>query len=316
MNYEFGKISLRLLAYTSVLLLSLALPAQAQESSVLSEGSLAISPFLIEANVAPGESYTDSITVFNVTDAPLPIAISVNDFVPSGERGSVRFLEVGQMSHPSFSLASWISITDQPTFTIPPKGETKVAFRVSVPLDAEPGSHYGGLLFSAANSSLDATGTKVIKKVGALILVATGKTNPSGEITHFSSDKQFYTSPDILFQSSFSNTGNVHVAPKGQIAVRNSFGRLVGESHQNKDSQLVLPGQTRGFEGTFNKGWMFGRYTAELTYFYGNPKLEARERVAFWVLPVKPLSMGAGILLLLVLLVRLYNHLVIRRNKR
>src|SRR3989338_8282468 len=297
--------------YTFILCLcfwALISTAKAATPNILSEGSLAISPFLIETTVAPGQSFTDTITVFNVTDYPLPISISINDFVPSGEHGSVRFLDTGEQSHPSFSLASWITITNQPEFTIPPKGETKVTFTINVPVDAEPGSHYGGLLFSAASETLDAVGTKVIKKVGALILVATGKTDASGTIEQFSSNKKFYIKPEVIFTSTFANTGNVHIAPKGQVEIKNMLGKTMGEAHLNENAQFVLPQTSRGFDGIFKNSWMFGRYTANLTYNYGNPKLEAHASISFWVLPIKQLGLIAGIIVFITLLIHLYNR--------
>lgn len=301
----------------SLLLFTLVAPLRAYAANppTLSEGSLAISPFLIETKVAPGKEHADSITVFNVTDDPLPITISINDFVPSGD-GSVRFLDTTELAHPSFSLASWITITDQPTFTIPPRGETKVTFTISVPVDAEPGTHYGGLLFSTTEKKLDAAGSTIVKKIGALILVATGKTNASGSIKQFSSSKKFYTNPKITLTSSFTNTGNIHVSPKGQIAMRNMFGKLVGESYANENAQFVLPGQTRKFESGLQKSWMFGRYTATLTYYFGNPKLEANSTLTFWVFPLKKVGFSLLLLLILYATIKFYKAWIIEQSRK
>jgi hypothetical protein len=63
---------------------------------------------------------------------------------------------------------------------------------------------------------------------------------------------------------------------------------------------------------------MFGRYTANLTYWYGSPKLEARAELSFWVLPIKLLATGFGIVLgaLVVLYfgIRRYNAWIIRKG--
>lgn len=309
---------IRLIKLTTALVILVLYPstAYAATPNTLSEGSLAISPFLIDAVVKPGESQTQSITVSNVTNAPLPIALSINDFVPSGEHGSVRFLESNEQSNPTFSLASWITITTQPEFTIPPKGETKVEFTITVPAEAEPGTHYGGLLFSARGTEAPITGTTIIRKLGALVLVATGKTKLSGKIEQFNTSKSFYTSPNLAFASVFNNTGNVHLAPKGQIAIRNVFGRVIGESYPNKDGQFVLPHTARGFASTFSRSWLFGRYSAELTYSFGNPRLEAKAVAHFWVFPLVPLATGLAILLLLFVIILGYNRWIRQRANK
>lgn len=293
------------------------------QTDTLSEGSLAISPFLIDTQIQPGQSQEHTITVFNVTNSPLPITVSINDFVPSGEHGSVRFLDTGQQSHSSFSLASWITITRQPEFVVEPQGQTTIALTLRVPVDAEPGTHYGGLLFSTRDTAASTANTTVVRKVGALLLVATGKTDPAGNIQHFTSDKQWYTTPAVAFASTFVNTGNVHLSPKGQVEIRNMFGRLIGESYMNENAQFVLPHNSRVFEGVFQKPWLFGRYSAKLTFWYGNPKLEAQKIIHFWVIPVGAMvwygGLGIAALLLGYFSLKRYNKWVIHkgtRNKR
>lgn len=284
----------------------------------LDQGSLGISPFLVEAVVAPGGTYEAAIEVFNNTALPLPIAVSINDFVPSGEHGSVRFLDAGQVSHPSFSLASWINITGQPEFIIPAHDKTTVVFTVTAPVDAEPGTHYGGLLFSAREATPGSSGTVVVKKVGALFLIKTGSANASGNIAGFTSQKRLYADSVVKFNTIFENTGNVHVQPKGQITVRNIFGKEVGEAYVNENAQFVLPQTTRKFASSFLRRWLFGRYTADLTVWYGSPKLEAHAHVTFWVVPVKKLGIyiGAFVLLLAACYIGItrYNAWLIRNR--
>lgn len=304
-----------------VLGLFVVLPASSHaQGDTLSEGSLAISPFLIETTLKPGQSEVNTITVSNRSDTPLPIAISVNDFIPAGDHGGVRFLDTGQAAHPNFSLASWITITSQPDFTIPPRGQTKVTFSISVPIDAEPGTHYGGLLFSAREKDNEQLNVAVIKKIGTIILVGAGTTNASGEIRSFDSTKNFYSEPQVNFSTDFANTGNVHLQPKGQIAIRNIFGQLIGEAYINQDAQFVLPGTLRGFEGAFKRNWLLGRYTAELTMYYGNPKLEARASVHFWVIPTRQILLYGGLLILVIgvcyVSITQYNAWVIRKNTK
>jgi hypothetical protein len=129
-----------------LILLSLPQSSLAQQQRLEIQG-LAITPFLIEVEGNPGKKTDHSIVITNTTNQPLPIRVSVNDFIPT-EGGQPRFLDSDRLANEQYSLAKWVTITGQPNFTIPANQSTEIKFSITPPENAEPGTHYGGILFS------------------------------------------------------------------------------------------------------------------------------------------------------------------------
>lgn len=300
-----------------LLLLTLVVPIKTVcAQDILQEGSLAISPFLIDTEIIPGQPKSYTIEIYNTENVAKTLNYSIQDFVPSGPHGEVRFLPVGETNKPEYSLNDWIHVLNQPQFNIPANGKTAITFELIPPKDASVGSHYGGLLFSFASES-DAE-IQVSKKIGALIIARFGRGKPEGELS--ASVNQFHSTANINIHSTFSNTGNAHLTPKGKFYIYNIFGKLTGVTAINPDANIVLPQNSREFSSLFQKKFLLGRYKAEgIVYYSTDPKLETRKTLVFWVFPIKTVaSYGASGILLLVmfyLFVRKYNNWLISKAK-
>ncbi len=265
---------------------------------------LSIDPFIFEIDAAPGENISRSITLTNTTNEPLDFIASVNDFVPSGVAGQPLFLAANADADSKFSLSKWISITRQPEFTILPLGDTRVDFDITIPSDVEPGSHYGGILFGRPQGETAITGSAVQHKVGAIIIVRLGSSQESIDIEKYGTQKKVYWHGPIEFKTLITNLGNVHSKPKGEITIRNLVGGQITQLPMNRDAAIVLPESQREFSSIWNPRYAFGRYTAEQIIYYGNPKLEKRVTTVIWVIPVKQLSLGVGLILVVLLILR------------
>ncbi len=296
----------------------LQLFAQNSEQRLEVQG-LALSPFLIETELEAGDVQLHTITLTNTTNLPLPIEISINDFVPNGETGETVFLNSGEESDPRFSLSSWIRIVNQPDFTIEPGAQTEVQFAIEPPVDAEPGSHYGGLLFSYRPTVLADTSVTVTQKAGVLVIAKLGNANYRATVTSFRAEPSLDYSNVNFFPSIF-NQGNAHIKPKGDVVIENMFGRQVGSVPVNRDANIILPESQRNFQSTWESGWRLGRYTATAILFYGNPKLEIRTTTVFWIVPWQRLLVVISVLVLLGLIgytsVKRYNRWLVSRNNK
>lgn len=294
--------------------------SQIAPSQILEVQGLAIDPFLIETDLTPGQASQYSITLTNVTDAPLIFETSINDFVTNGRDGQPLFLPSGQQSDPKYSLSTWVKVTQQPNFTIVPRGQTTINFTITPPLEAELGTHYGGLLFGQPLQQLGDQATAVQSKAGTIILARLGKANEQGTISNFFSQRKVYQSAPINLALTFDNFGNVHTKPKGDIYIRNMFSRDVADLQVNRDALIVLPETERDFAATWQPRWAFGRYTAETVLYFGNPKLELRATTSFWVIPIVPLVAGLGIALVLIagiyVMIKRYNRYIIKRAQK
>ena len=180
-----------------------------------------------------------------------------------GEEGAVGLTE----EESSFSLASWITVTPS-ELQIPPKSTRIFNFKISVPLNAEAGGHFGSIVFRIGGGPITQTGASVTQELGALVLLrVAGESTEAASLESFLPKKKFWEYGPVEFEIKTKNNGNVHLKPKGTITVFNSFGKNVGEIEV--EPKNVLPGAVRKSAAFWDKKILFGKYTAVLSLAYG-----------------------------------------------
>lgn len=263
---------------------------------------LNISPFLLERKMEKGETSNEIIDITNISDRALPVVISINDFIPSGDNGQQMYVDPGK-GDPRFSLSSWITINSNPKPTLQPGEKTSLNFSITPPLDAEEGGHYGAILFSFETGTAQGTAVAVQQKLGAIILVKLGKVTEAGQLVNFGTEKTFYEYPPVNFTATFKNLGNVHVKPRGSISITNMFGRKIASVLMNENANNVLANTERTFKTVWDGSFGFGRYSANMKLVYGDSGQVVNGSVSFWIIPWKIILGAALALFLLVLIV-------------
>lgn len=281
---------------------------------------LQISPVVINLNADKGKTYDLKISVTNVTTGDLLFNSYVNDFKSKDETGNPDILLSSNLP-PTASIVSWV----QPIGQIPLKsGErSDLDVIVNVPANAESGGHYGIIRFSGTAPQQKQNNVALAASAGVLVLVRV-----SGQITESLKLSDFYTqhgstrtsmfaTGPIGFVERVTNTGNVHVAPTGNIVITNMLGKNVGTLKVNATRGNVLPSSTRRFEQSLNKKWLFGKYTAAISLAYGTQGKVLLGTTTFWVIPWVQLLIGLAILIVFVLLLRWiikrYNKWVVKK---
>ena len=111
----------------------------------------------------------------------------------------------------------------------------------------------------------------------------------------------------------FKNTGSIHLAPYGEIRIRNIFGEEVGYSEL--DPWFVLPNATRLREITWNREFLFGKYTATAYINRSYNDVVDEMSFTFWVLPWKPILFTFVVLFAFICLIRsLFTRFEFRRK--
>ncbi len=259
------------------------IPQRSQQIESVSQ-SLSVSPLTFELTANPGTSLTNKIKVSNPSNKPVNIRMSVEDFKPAGETGSVIITEDENYT---YSLAQWISV-DPVEFTLPPLGQQVVNFTIKVPPQAEPGGHYGSILAEVLPGEVEG-GSAIAQKVGVLVLLSV-----AGEVTERLLVKEFSVPSfvekgPVVFLLRFENLGTVHVRPKGFISITNMLGKK--EADIAFPQKNVLPNSIRKLEVNWNPGFAIGKYTATLVANYGTNNLPLTAVVTFWVVPWKKILM-------------------------
>lgn len=266
---------------------------------------LAVSPPTVELAANPGDTLKSSIRVDNITDDTLSVFVDRKNFEASGEEGQA----VLTTDDTTYSLASWIAVAETQA-SIPAKSSKVFNFTINVPTNAEPGGHFGSVVFrTKAQAVTGQSGVSVGSEVGSLIFLrVAGDIKEGANIETFQPAKSFYEYSPVTFETRIKNSGSAHFKPQGTITITNMLGQKVAEV--TLDGRNVLPGTIRKFETEWKSRWPIGKYTATLSLTIGDGgKTILTSSTTFVVLPYKQLSI-AFLILVIVLFI------LIRRRKR
>ncbi len=282
--------------------LVLAVPARAADDT--SKVGLAVSPPTFEMAANPGDVLKNKIRVDNVTDDVLSVSIDRRNFTAAGEEGQAELTD----EDTPYSLAKWISVSPT-SVDIPAKSSQSFDFTISVPNSAEPGGHFGSVVFKTKARPLSGqTGVKIGQEVGSLIFLrVAGDIKQGAAIETFKPEKSFYEYGPASFETRVSNSGSVHFKPEGTITIANMFGQKVATLAI--DGHNVLPGAIRKFTTDWKTKYLFGKYSATVSIKYGDDGRLLTATTTFVALPYKLV----GIVLIVVILLLFF---FIRRRKR
>ena len=238
----------------------------------------AVNPTRIEFTTSPGQRLTGSFKFWNGTDNLLPVHLEATDYSAQDDAGHI--LVEGEEDRAN-SLKDWVH-PDYPDLTVFPKQEITLDFSIDVPVNADPGSHWGALLVVTVPVS-SGNGAAIQTRIALLLLVKVlGDVREQMTLESFSAPR-FLQGPPVDVAARFRNEGTVHEAPSGSIEVRNMFGGLVATG--TLPVRNVLPGAVRKVEASVGEGLWLGRYSVLLHATYGDNGQELVSNLYVWVVP-------------------------------
>lgn len=269
----------------------LSIPIKAQEAS--EQTSISVSPQSLDIAINPGESVSNVFRLTNGSDNALTIQTTPRNFLPRGNEGAIELRD----EETPYSLASWIGVAPDGNVEIG-SGET-VDFNVTIsaPANAEPGGHFGSVVFQTIPSEQEGTAALVSQEIAPVILVKIpGEVDESGSIAEFSSKKKIWTNQsEIEFDILFENTGNIHYRPSGQMIIRNILGREV--DRVDIAGNNVIPNAERLLDATWSDvGFRLGSYSAEVTLVFGDDSQITNAKTSFYVIPYQQVIPSALVL--------------------
>jgi hypothetical protein len=176
--------------------------------------------------VAPGEKVDDGLSVVNRGSAALELAVYAADGF-TAESGQ---LDLRRQEDKSVEVGAWVRpAVDH--LTIPPGKAAAVPFTLTVPADASPGDHIGGIVTSSSGQRM---GVRIQLRVG-------GELKPQLTV----SDVQVHpplVGGDATVTYTVHNTGNATVSARQTASLAGPFGQLRASSSDVADSPALLPG--------------------------------------------------------------------------
>ncbi|MBU8861545.1 MULTISPECIES: DUF916 domain-containing protein [unclassified Micromonospora] len=175
----------------------------------------------------PGAILTDYVGVTNHSSRPLTLNLYASDAVTT-TRGGFDLLAAGQKPT---DVGSWVRLPRR-TVTIPSASRLDVPFTLTVPRNATPGDHAGGIVASLTDVGSDARGNRVAvdHRVGARIyLRVTGELQPTLTIqdlrVRHTGSLNPLTGGTVTATFTVRNTGNVRLAGQPVLGVAGPFGQ-------------------------------------------------------------------------------------------
>ncbi len=258
----------------------------------------------VELFLNPGDNYTKELLITNRLGKPMNFKIELEDFTGS-QNIEESIILLGGKKGP-YSLKDYLK-PEISEFVLEHGQRMVLPVEIFIPPNAEPGGLYGTVLVSA-HPPLSEIGKEedrakgqigIITRLGSLFFIRImGEAKEEGLMKDFKALKDFYEKGPVFFQILFENNGNVHLAPSGIIEIRNIFGKKVDEIAV--DRYFAMPDSIKFREIKWDKGMLFGRYTASIVLSRGYGDYNDKKDIIFWFLPWKILLAGFAVLFVVI----------------
>lgn len=270
----------------------------------------------------PGSVIYDYVAILNQDDEPIDLDIYAADVIMAEGGG------LGLMSRdePSFDAGAWIGADGPSTITVPAQtpetgyGFTIVPIAITIPVDAEPGDHLGGVV-AALRTTGQGANTPTIEleqRVALRVYVrVAGDLRPGLDVFGLTASWE----PDspvgvgsVTVAYTLVNTGNVRMAVEPSVTVEGPFGLLPRTGAGDRVDEL-LPGGSVAHTVVVGDVWAIGRLavTVDATALPASTGVEpgigtVTATTDVWAVP----WLAIAVLLLLIAL----GVIVVRRRRR
>jgi hypothetical protein len=313
------------------LIVSLLFPNQTLAQELLPL-NLTVSPATLQINTEPGKPVTATIKVLNNNPTPETLKIELGGF-RADQNGDKPILFEFTEEHPE---RNWLT-TNPSEVRVEPFSWSTVEVTLS-PDSTAAFSYYYALMFERTTVVPDGTINPLVGIPAILVLTTVESPNMlrAAELVEFKSSKKLYEFLPAEFTVRVQNTGNVHVAPVGNVFIGKGDDKNVAALKLNSGRGYVLPNSARSYETSWDEGFpayrpvinsageteknsdgstkyklewnpsfstafRIGKYTASLLMVYddGTRDIPLEKTIEFWVIPWKLLIVAAIALFLL-----------------
>ncbi|MEV4773526.1 WxL protein peptidoglycan domain-containing protein [Micromonospora humida] len=194
-------------------------------------------------DLAPGSTLTDHVGITNLGDRPVTFDVYGTDAYTSTD-GAFALLPADR---PATDVGSWIRV-DRREWTIPAGKRVDIPFRLTVPANATPGDHTGGVIGAVARIRTTADGQRVLvdqRLAARVYLRVTGPVRPAVTVeavdVSYDNPVNPFGGGDLVVRYRLRNDGNVRIGGSGTVTVFAPFGREQARTAPT-DLPELLPG--------------------------------------------------------------------------
>lgn len=235
---------------------------------------LTVSPLRTELSIDPGTSQDKTLTISNTNSQPITVHLAAEEFSVIDQNYDYAFNTATQ-------LTKWVTFT--PDTIDLAVGQTKTAaFRIGVPLNAEPGGRYLSL-FATTNAGVSDNGVVSQQRVGSLVyLTVAGKVSRSGHLV--SLNAPWITTGPTTWSAALQNTGTTHYHSRYNVVLEPLIGNNNPIATESGDA-LILPGTVRLISDNVPLPILPGIYKIIYTIGLGDSPAQIQTRFIIYMPP-------------------------------
>lgn len=271
--------------------------------------ALTVGPAKIEFTTDPGQILNFNLFVRNDNNYDSDYYLDVEGFTEVN--GEKKFFKDPPEK-------SWVKITNNKIF-LKAFQDTQLPVKIEVPKNAPPGGHFLAIWVGSGAPKEEAGQVGIVSRVGSLIFINVRGNAIYKAILDKLEAKRIVWNFPVKFAYTIKNEGNTYITPKGDIDIKNIFGKEIASLPINQKGLQILPNTKKTLETDWDGKFAFGIYKAVFNMNYGeNNSLNFKYWFIF--LNIKYLIIALIIIIFIVvilpILVRKYNAYIIRKYSK
>ena len=284
-----------------ILLCAFSYPVVAAEYSV--------TPMLIEHSVEPRDMLEETVKITNTSGRKLRIFPTVNQ-ITLGEGGEIKSFVPPSMSDNTTSITSWISVT-RGRVEINPGETIKIPLNITVNPNAVAGEYHAFIGFAEGSKRDEAEALVMEGRAPGVVmrLSLVEKRSEYLRLNRFVINRFVTNHADATVSFELENVGGLPITPTGEIIFYDSRGVEIAAVTVNDEKKSIQANDTAKFSQVLPDVGTIGKRKALLNIEYGTTqRANLYDTTYFNVIPLLPLIVIFGVLLLLSVLLVLYYH--------
>lgn len=297
-----NKIYLILISFISTFIANIFL---ATPTFALDGVTLQITPTSHKIALEPGNEYTDSISIQNLSDNDFEYKMSIKPYQAQDNFYNPDFVTENNYTQ----IARWITFAE-PSGNLPAHVSKEIKYTIKVPADVPDGGQYA-VLVAEAPGQINPGSIEIVGSVGSILYAHIGSnTREEGSLASSRIWPLQFGSP-ITTESTITNTGNVDFDVTTTINIAKVFGgNVVYDNSEKPLLHTVLPNSTRLILATWYETPKIGLFKVTQTSAF----LDQNSTISSIVL-VCPLWLTITIALIIVLLIILVVYYLVAHFK-
>lgn len=296
MKIILSKLLFLLLVFVSLFII-IPFPVSAQQSL---NQILGVSPALLNLSLTPGKTYSYEIRVSNLSNIPLPVKVSFEDFNSDNEEGKFTLSRTTQSP-----LIQWIKL-DKKELLFAPKSSQIINLKVNLPEKIPFGGYYVTMFFEPFISAKPGS-SQVVPKIGALLFANIG-ISPQNKIQaiikDFSLGNTIYEQGPLNVDFRILNNSLFHFSAKPFFILKPIWGSSFNFPLEEK---LVFPGKKRVWISSV-PFYQIGFYSVQLDLSLGQGK-QIHSSTIIVIFPWKIIGLWTILFIITVFLYKKRNNI-------